>query len=239
MAERQTMTAEPRDRAGKGAARATRRAGRVPAVVYGEKKDPVLVSLDPRDVRKSVDSGHFFGTIFDLQVDGQTERVIPRDLQVHPINQLPQHVDFLRVAADTRITVEVPCTFFNEEESPGIRRGGVLNVVRFDIEVECGIDNIPQGFEIDLTGLDIGDSVHASSLTLPQGVELTITDRDFTIATVAAPTVVAEETAAEAAEAAEGEEGEEGEDGETPEEGAEGAAEGGEKAEESEGKEEG
>lgn len=236
MAERQTMTAEPRDRAGKGAARATRRAGRVPAVVYGEKKQPVLVSLDPRDIRKSVDSGHFFATIFDLQVDGQTERVIPRDLQVHPINQLPQHVDFLRVAADTQITVEVPCTFVNEEESPGIRRGGVLNVVRFDIEVECGIDDIPQGFEIDLTGLDIGDSVHASSLTLPQGVELTITDRDFTIATVAAPTVVAEETAAEAAEA---EEGEEGEEGETPEEGAEGAAEDGEKAEESEGKEEG
>ena len=129
MAERQIMTAEPRDRAGKGAARATRRAGRVPAVVYGDKKDPILVSLDPRDVKKSVDSGTFFATIFDLQVDGKTERVIPRDLQVHPINQLPQHVDLLRVAADTKITVEVPCTFINEEESPGIRRGGVLNVV--------------------------------------------------------------------------------------------------------------
>jgi len=236
MAERQSMAAEPRDRAGKGAARATRRAGRVPAVVYGDKKDPVLVSLDPRDVKKGVDSGTFFATIYDLQVAGKTERVIPRDLQVHPINQLPQHVDFLRVAADTQITVEVPCTFINEEESPGIRRGGVLNVVRYAVEVHCGIDDIPQGFDIDLTGLDIGDSVHASTLTLPNGVELTITDRDFTIATVAAPTVVAEETAAEAAE---GEEGEEGEEGAAPEEGAEDAAEGGEKSEESETKNEG
>ncbi|MDH3700952.1 MAG: 50S ribosomal protein L25/general stress protein Ctc [Alphaproteobacteria bacterium] len=239
MAERQTMTAEPRDRAGKGAARATRRAGRVPAVVYGDKKDPILVSLDPRDVKKSVDSGTFFATIFDLQVDGKMERVIPRDLQVHPINQLPQHVDLLRVAADTKITVEVPCAFINEEESPGLRRGGVLNVVRYAVEVHCGIDDIPQGFDIDLTGLDIGDSIHATTLTLPNGVELTITDRDFTIATVAAPTVVAEETAAEAAE---GEEGEEGEEGAAPEEGAEGAegaAEGGEKAEGSDAKEEG
>ncbi len=236
MAERQSMAAEPRDRAGKGAARATRRAGRVPAVVYGDKKDPVLVSLDPRDVKKGVDSGTFFATIYDLQLAGKTERVIPRDLQVHPINQLPQHVDFLRVAADTQITVEVPCTFINEEESPGIRRGGVLNVVRYAVEVHCGIDDIPQGFDIDLTGLDIGDSVHASTLTLPNGVELTITDRDFTIATVAAPTVVAEETAAEAAE---GEEGEEGEEGAAPEEGAEDAAEGGEKSEESETKNEG
>lgn len=236
MAQRQIMTAEPRDRAGKGAARATRRAGRVPAVVYGDKKDPILVSLDPRDVKKSVDSGSFFATIFDLQVDGKTERVIPRDLQVHPINQLPQHVDLLRVAADTKITVEVPCAFINEEESPGLRRGGVLNVVRYAVEVHCGIDDIPQGFDIDLTGLDIGDSIHASTLSLPSGVELTITDRDFTIATVAAPTVVAEETAAEAAE---GEEGEEGEEGAAPEEGAEGAAEGGEKAEDSEAKNEG
>jgi len=236
MAQRQIMTAEPRDRAGKGAARATRRAGRVPAVVYGDKKDPILVSLDPRDVKKSVDSGSFFATIFDLQVDGKTERVIPRDLQVHPINQLPQHVDLLRVAADTKITVEVPCAFTNEEESPGLRRGGVLNVVRYAVEVHCGIDDIPQGFDIDLTGLDIGDSIHASTLSLPSGVELTITDRDFTIATVAAPTVVAEETAAEAAE---GEEGEEGEEGAAPEEGAEGAAEGGEKSEDSEAKNEG
>jgi large subunit ribosomal protein L25 len=233
MAQRQIMTAEPRDRAGKGAARATRRAGRVPAVVYGDKKDPVLVSLDPRDVKKSVDSGTFFATIFDLQVGSQTERVIPRDMQVHPINQLPQHVDLLRVAADTKITVEVPCAFTNEEESPGLRRGGVLNVVRYAVEVQCGIDDIPQGFDIDLTGLDIGDSVHASTLTLPNGVELTITDRDFTIATVAAPTVVAEETAAE------GEEGEEGEEGAAPEEGAEAAAEGGEKADDSEAKDEG
>jgi large subunit ribosomal protein L25 len=221
------MNAQPRDRAGKGAARAARRAGFVPAVIYGDKKDPRLVNLDPAELRKSLEGGSFFATVYSLKVGDATERVIPRDVQMHPVRDTAQHVDFLRVSALTRVTVEVPVNFTNEEECAGLKRGGVLNVVRYGIEVVCGVDDIPQSFDVDLAGLDIGDSVHASTLALPSGVELTITDRDFTIATVAAPTVVAEEEA-EAAEAAEGEEAEgvEGEEGaETPAEGAEGEGE--------------
>jgi len=235
MADTDVMNAQPRDRAGKGAARAARRAGFVPAVVYGDKKDPRLINLNPAELRKSLESGAFFATVYSLKVGDATERVIPREVQMHPVKDVPQHVDFLRVAAHTRVTVEVPVNFINEEECEGLKRGGVLNVVRYGIEVLCGVDDIPQSFDIDLTGLDIGDSVHAGSLALPSGVELTITDRDFTIATVAAPTVVAEEEA-EAAEAAEGEEAEgvEGEEGaEAPAEGeAEGEGEGEKKEEE-------
>lgn len=214
MSQNVDMNAEARERAGKGAARAVRRAGRVPAVVYGGKEEPRLVSIDPRDVRKGLDAGIFYSTIYNLKIGGENERVIPRDVQMHPIKPLPQHVDFLRVSADTKITVDVSVHFLNEEESPGLKRGGVLNIVRHEVEVYCGVDDIPQGFDIDLTGLEIGDSIHASALALPTGVELTITDRDFTIATVAAPTVVAEEeTEAEAAAAAEGaEEAAEGEE---------------------------
>lgn len=231
MTEINQIIADVRERAGKGAARAARRAGRVPGVIYGGKEKPRLVTLDPRDIKRGLDAGTFFSTIYDIKLGDDAERVIPRDLQVHPVKQLPQHVDLMRVTADTRITVDVPCHFLNEEESPGLRRGGVLNVVRFAVEVVCGVDNIPQGFDFDLTGLDIGDSIHADSLSLPDGVELTITDRDFTIATIAAPTVVAEEEAAEAAEGEEGEEGVEGAEGVEPgEEGAE-AVEGGDAAE--------
>lgn len=230
MSQNVDMNAEARERAGKGAARAVRRAGRVPAVVYGGKEEPRLVSVDPRDVRKGLDAGIFFSTIYNLKIAGESERVIPRDVQMHPVKVMPQHIDFLRVSADTKITVDVPVHFLNDEESPGLKRGGVLNIVRHEVEVYCGVDDIPQGFDIDLTGLDIGDSVHASALALPAGVELTITDRDFTIATIAAPTVVAEEeTAAEAEAAAEG--------AEAAEEGAE-AAEAGEAEGEGEKKEE-
>jgi large subunit ribosomal protein L25 len=225
MSQNVDMNAEARDRAGKGAARAVRRAGRVPAVVYGGKEEPRLVSIDPRDVRKGMEAGIFYSTIYNLKIGSESERVIPRDVQMHPIKPLPQHVDFLRVSADTKITVDVPVHFLNEEESPGLKRGGVLNIVRHEVEVYCGVDDIPQGFDIDLTGQEIGDSIHASALALPSGVELTITDRDFTIATIAAPTVVAEEeTEAEAAAAAEGTE--------AAAEGEEAAAEAGEGEEE-------
>lgn len=203
------MNAEIRDRAGKGAARAVRRTGRVPAVIYGGNKEPAIISLDPRDVIKGVDSGEFFSTIYEIKLESGLERVLPRDLQVHPINDLPQHLDFLRVTAETRVTVEVPVNFLNEEESPGLKRGGVLNVVRYAVEVNCSAEDIPASFDLDLTGLEIGDGLHSSSLILPTGVELTITDRDFTIASVAAPTVVEEETTV----IEDGEESEIGEDG--------------------------
>ena len=203
------ISAELRDRAGKGAARAVRRAGRVPAVIYGGKKEPAIISVDPRDVIKGVESGEFFSTIYEIKLESGLERVLPRDLQVHPINDLPQHLDFLRVTADTRVTVEIPVNFLNEEESPGLKRGGVLNVVRYAVEVNCSAEDIPTSFDMDLTGLEIGDGLHSSSLILPSGVELTITDRDFTIASVAAPTVAEDEVT----EVGDGEEGETGESG--------------------------
>ena len=197
-----TLTAEPKEGAGKGAARAARRAGRIPGVIYGAKKAPVMVTLDPQEVHREIRGGGFFTTLFDVKVSGGNERVLARDLQLHPVSEKPLHIDFLRVSTSTVVVVEVPCNFINDEESPGIKRGGVLNVVRHTLELSCRADAIPNEIEIDLTGLDIGDSVHISQIDLPEGVTPTITDRDFTVASVAAPSVVKEE----AAEEAEGEE---------------------------------
>jgi len=206
------IVAQLRDRAGKGAARATRREGRVPAVIYGNKQNPVMISLDPVQLRKELNSGSFFTRIYEISAGENTERVLPRDVQFHPVSDAPLHVDFMRFGAKTKFNVEVLVIFENEDDSPGIKRGGVLNVVRHTIELRCSPDNIPEHIEIDLTGLDIGDGVHISNVTLPEGVEPTITDRDFTIATIAAPTVVqdedAEAAAGAAAETAEGEDGE-------------------------------
>ena len=223
MSEIHTLSAEPKERAGKGAARATRRAGRVPAVIYGAKKPPVMVTLEPRDVTREINKAGFFATLFDIEVGGGKERVLPRDLQLHPVTDRALHIDFLRVSASTKVTVNVPCSFVNDEEAPGLKRGGVLNVVRYEIELACRADAIPQEIEVDLTGLDIGDGVHISMISLPEGVEPTITDRDFTIATIAAPTLTVEEED----EAAEGEEGEApvGEEGEAAPEGEEAAEE--------------
>lgn len=203
MAEANTMAVTARDRAGKGAARAERRAGRIPAVIYGGKADPVMISVEPKDLMREMNAGQLFSTVYNLDVAGENERVLPRDVQYHPVTDRAQHVDFLRVTADTKLPVEVPCNFINEDVCPGLRRGGVLNVVRYTIEFICRVDDIPNQIDIDLSGLEIGEGVHISMVTLPDGVEPTVTDRDFTIATIAAPTVVAEETAAV------GEEGEE------------------------------
>lgn len=223
MADINTMAAERRERAGKGTARAVRRAGHVPAVIYGNKEEPLMISVEQRLLERELQNPNFFIHLLDVTVDGQSYRVLPRDAQYHPVTDRPLHVDFLRYSATRKITVEVPVHFENEDESPGIKKGGVLNVVRHAIEVLCTADRIPDGFAIDLTGLEIGDSVHASAVRLPEGVEFTITDRDFTIATVAAPTVM---TAAE-----EEEEGAEAEEAER--EAAEGGeAEGGEETEE-------
>ena len=205
MAEITTIAAQRRERAGKGPARAARRAGRVPGVIYGSKKDPAMVTLDPRELDRELKTGTFLATIYDVQIDQAKERVLPRDVQFDPVTDRPIHVDFLRVSAASSVTVQVPVNFLNEEESPGLKRGGLLNVVRHEIEMTCRADAIPSSIDVDLTGLDIGDSVHISMISLPDGVAPTITDRDFTIATIAAPTVVQE-----AEEAEEGEELEEG-----------------------------
>ncbi len=207
MTEISKLSAEPRERVGKGAARAVRRSGRVPAVIYGSKKDPVLISLDPRDLRRQISGGGFFSTLLDVDFGGDSERVLAHDLQLHPVSDQPIHVDFLRVSATTRIDVDVAVVFLNEEESPGLKRGGVLNVVRHTVELSCQADAIPHHIELDLTDRDIGDSLHISDVKLPEGVEPTITDRDFTIATIAAPSIMheEEEEKEEELEAAEGE----------------------------------
>ncbi len=223
MSEIVSMPALARERAGKGPARAARRAGLVPGVIYGAKKDPVMITLDPRDLFRGLKTGSFLATIYELDVSGKKERVLPRDVQFDPVTDNAIHVDFLRVSAATAVTVEVPVQFLNEEEAPGLKRGGLLNIVRHEIEMNCRADAIPSQIEVDLTGLDIGDSVHISMITLPDGVAPTITDRDFTIATIAAPTVVRDEEAEAAA--AEGE--------------AEGEAEAGEEKAEEEGESEG
>lgn len=221
MAEIFEMKADTRERAGKGTARALRRTGFVPAVVYGDKKDPLLISIDGKSLNRELSKKGFFTRQYDIAVDGDKQHVLPRDVQFDPVSDAPIHVDFLRVTAATKIKVSIEVSFINEEESPGLKRGGVINVVRHEIEVLCSVANIPERFVIDLTGLDIGDSVHVSKLGLPEDVQPTITDRDFTIATIAAPTIQEEEVPEEE----EGIEGEEGEEGEAAE-GAEGAGEG-------------
>jgi len=205
-----TLSARARDRVGKGSARAARREGLVPAVIYGDKKDPFSIVLNQRELDKLLKPG-FFSHLIDIEVDGQKHRVLPRDLQQHPVSDRALHVDFLRVSATSELTVEVPVEFINDETCRGLRRGGVLNVVRHEVEVYCRADAIPEKIVIDLAGLDIGDSLHISAVKLPEGVRPTI-DRDFTIATIAAPTLVSEEAAdaqADSEAAAEEEEEEE------------------------------
>ena len=187
MSEALTLAAEARERAGKGASRALRREGRVPAVVYGGKQEPLAIHVEERGLRRMLDTGHFANSIVEIAVGGETVRTLPKDVAFHPVSGLPLHVDFLRVAKDAKVEVAVPVVFVNEEESPGLKRGGVLNVVRHDLQLLCEADKIPDDIQIDVTGLDVGDSIHISHVKLPAGSASAITDRDFTIATIVAP----------------------------------------------------
>ena len=193
------LKATARPRAGKGASRQARREGKVPGVIYGDGKPPEMIALDYSELWKQVIKGHFTSTVFEVEVDGKKYRVLPRELQVDPVKDLPIHVDFMRIGKDGRIRVEVAVRFINEALSPGLKRGGVLNIVRHEIEVTCPYDKIPAFFEVDLTGLDIGRSVHISAVKLPEGVEPTIKGRDFTIATIAGASKQEEEVVATAA----------------------------------------
>jgi large subunit ribosomal protein L25 len=184
MAEAIELKAWARGRSGKGGARAGRREGRVPGTLYGDKQEPQTISVDYRAIDQQIHTGHFQSTIYVLDVEGKKTRVIPRAVQLDPVRDFPIHVDFLRLGKDALVTVEVPVRFLNEAASPGLKRGGVLNIVRHDIPVRCPADAIPDHFEVDLTGLEIGDSVHISALKLPEGVRPTITERDFTVATI-------------------------------------------------------
>jgi large subunit ribosomal protein L25 len=218
VAEIQTIAATKRERAGKGSSRAVRREGRVPAVIYGGNQPPELVSVGMNDVTLKYHKGGFRNTLFSLDIDGAAQQVLPRDVQTHPVTDRIIHVDFFRVGADTRITIDVPVHFSGMEQSPGVKRGGVLNVVRHEVELWCPAGSIPERLEVNLAGLDIGDGVHIRDIALPEGVTPVIRDRNFTIATIAAPSTGEKEVpqGAEAAAAAEGEaaaaEGAEGEE---------------------------
>ncbi len=190
MSETITMKAEPREHAGKGAARAARRGGRTPGVIYGGNHQPEKVLVDAKQLHMQLTKAGFFNTLVALDLDGASQQVLVRDVQIDPLTDLPLHVDFLRVTAASAVTVDVPVQFVNEEASPGLKRGGVLNVVRHAIEVTCGAGQIPGSFTLDLAGLDIGDSLHISQIEMPAGVTPTIADRDFTIASGAAPSAV-------------------------------------------------
>ncbi len=215
MAQHIELNADARSQVGKGAARATRRQGRIPAVIYGDSKDPVSISLDPKELNRELSRPGFFSTLIDISVDGAKSLVLCRELQLHPVTDRPRHADFLRVTDRTRINVDVPVAFENEEECPGLRAGGVLNIVRHTVEFKCRAGAIPSEIIIDLSGHEIGDSIHISEIKLPDGVTPVIDDRDFTIATIAAPTVVEAVEESEAAEAADEEAEGAGEDGDS------------------------
>ena len=187
MADMVPMKVEARPGVGKGAARAARRAGYVPGVIYGAGKDPTPIQIVGSQLLKTLQQGGFYTTMFELDVEGEKHRVIPKDMQKNLLNGLPTHVDFLRLRRGATVTIEVPVEFENEKDSPGLERGGVLNVVRHAVEVEVAADAMPDLFTISLEGYDIGDAIHASAITLPEGAAFTITDRDFTVATIAAP----------------------------------------------------
>ena len=197
-----SLSAEPRPSAGKGAARATRRAGRVPAIVYGDKSEPAMISLDPRELGRALARPGFFATLVDVNIAGTTHRTLPRDVQYHPVSDAPLHVDFMRVVAGAQVTVMIPVVFINHERSAGLRRGGILNIVRHGVEMICSVDNIPERLVVSLDGLDIGDSVHIGAVEMPPGARVAIHERDFTIASIAASSVVREEALAAAASAA-------------------------------------
>ena len=216
MSDALTLPAEARDRAGKGASRELRRQGRVPAVIYGGKEEPTPIHVEAKELVRQLGTGHFMNSIVMIDVGGKQVRTLPKDVALHPVTDRPLHVDFLRLAKDAKIHVAVPVVFVNEEASPGLKKGGVLNVVRHELELVCESDKIPDEIQLDVTGLDVGDSIHISHVALPQGSASAITDRDFTIATVVAPSALkqaegeGEAVATGGAPAEAGEEAEEG-----------------------------
>ena len=207
MSETLKLAAEMRERAGKGASRAVRRTGRVPAVIYGAGEPATPIHVEEKLLVRQLSSGHFMNSVVEIEIangpdSGKSIRTLPRDVQFHPVTDRPIHVDFFRLAGNAVITVEVPVHFVDEDKSPGMKRGAVLNIVRHELQLDCASDAIPDQIEISLAGRDVGDSIHISAVTLPKGVKSHITDRDFTIATMVAPSALKSETGeAEAAAA--------------------------------------
>jgi large subunit ribosomal protein L25 len=195
MAEIVVFKAEARERTGTGGARAVRRAGLVPAIVYGGRGEPVKIALSARELKREMGRNpRFFSTVCDIELGGMREHVLPREVQLHPVTDDPLHLDFVRAEKGARVTVAVPVHFVRDGVSPGLKRGGVLNIVRREIDLVCPADAIPAELEVDLSSFDIGDSIHISHVKLPEGVRPTITDRDFTIASIVPPTVATETT---------------------------------------------
>jgi large subunit ribosomal protein L25 len=200
MATVKEMKATERPRAGKGAARATRREGRVPGVIYGDGKPPITIALDNAEIRQRIYAGHFLTTIYELDIGGVKHKVIPREYQLDAVKDLPIHVDFLRLGEGARIRVRVPVHVKNADQAPGVKRGGTVNIVEHSVEVRCPADAIPESIDVDMSGLEINHSIHLADLTLPENVRV-VTRRDVTLVTIVAPSGYLEEQKA-AAEAA-------------------------------------
>ena len=200
------LKAAKRETKTKGELNSLRSKGFIPAVLYGGKNPNLKLSIEEKFVKDVLKSKNFLSTVIDLDIDGKKEKVIPRDVTYHVTSERPTHIDFMRIVKGSKIVLEIPVQFKNNEECDGLKKGGVLNIVRRKIELKCGAESIPENIEVDLAGLDIGASIRISSVKLPQNTELTITDRDFVVATIAAPTIVkepekpAEETPAEGVE---------------------------------------
>jgi large subunit ribosomal protein L25 len=209
MSDALTLPAEARERAGKGASRALRRDGRVPAVIYGGKEEPLAIHVEAKELSRQLGTGHFMNSIVTLEIGGKSVRTLPKDVAFHPVSDRPLHVDFLRLTKDAKVEVHVPVVFVNEEASPGLKKGGVLNIVRHDLHLICDAEKIPHEVAIDVTGLEVGDSIHIHHVSLPEGATSAITDRDFTIATIVAPSALRSEVG-DTEQAPAGEEGEEG-----------------------------
>ena len=201
MSDMLTLSAETRERAGKGASRAVRREGRVPAVIYGNKQDPLSIHLEEKALVKMLSTGHFMNSVVMIEAGGQTTRTLPKDVQFHPVTDRPLHVDFLRISEHAQVHVNVPVHFTDEEASPGIKRGGVLNIVVHDLELICDAAHIPDEISISLAGLEVGDTIHISNITLPAGAKAAASE-DLTLATIVAPSAL---KSTEGEEAAEGE----------------------------------
>ena len=201
MSEVLTLSAATRDKAGKGASRAVRREGRVPAVIYGNKQDPIAIHIEAKLLIKYMSNGHFMNSVVMIDTgNGAPIRTLPKDVQFHPVTDRPLHVDFLRIGEHTAVHVNVPVHFVDEELSPGIKRGGVLNIGRHELELICDAAEIPDEIQISLTGFEVGESIHISAVVLPSGSKSAIDDRDFTIATIVAPSAL-KSSEGEAAEA--------------------------------------
>lgn len=202
MSDTLTLSASKRDRAGKGSARAARRNGEIPAVIYGDRKEPLSITINANEFRKLINQPGILSQLLNITVDGSENSVLTRDIQFHPVTDVPLHADFLRVSKGAKIAVMVAVEFINEDKSQGLKTGGILNVVRHEVELECPANAIPENIVVDLDGTNVGDSIHISAIALPDGVTPTITDRDFTVATIAAPASESEGSSDDAAEGA-------------------------------------